>query len=172
MGAKPLNLSLWLSGSVVGLVILMGLVAPLVPYAPEDAVDYGRKLIGPSMAHPFGTDAQGRDVAMRLLKGTEAFFFPAVFAALIAIGIGGVIGAFTGYAQGYVQKIGLGFLQLLDTLPRLVFIILVCAILEPGMWLIALVAGVLFIPVVATLIRRRVEDLASEDYILAYICSC
>jgi peptide/nickel transport system permease protein len=63
----------------------------------------------------------------------------------------------------------LGVLQLIDTLPRLVFIILVCTIMNPAIYLIALVAAVLFIPAIATVIRRRVEALGSEDYILAHV---
>ena len=59
--------------------------------------------------------------------------------------------------------------ELLDTLPRLVFIILVCTIRDPSVMLIAFVAGVLFIPSIATIIRRKVEALGSEDYILAHI---
>lgn len=169
MGGSTLRAGLYLSGSVVALVLLLGLVAPFVPYVPADAVDYDAQLLPPSMAHIFGTDGQGRDVAMRLLKGTEAFFLPGLMAAALATVLGALAGAIAGYVEGPVRTGVIGAMQLIDTLPRLVFIILVCTILNPSIYLIAFVAAVLFIPSIATVIRRRVEALGSEDYILAHI---
>lgn len=169
MGGRGQRFALLTSTMVVLVVVVLGVVAPLVDYDPADAVDYSRQLASPSAAHIFGTDGQGRDVAMRILKGTEAFFLPGLAAAAIAVLIGAFAGAIAGYARGPVRAVTLGALQLLDTLPRLVFIILVCTILNPSIMLISLVAGILFIPTIATVIRRKVETLGSEDYILAHI---
>ncbi|MCA9543045.1 MAG: ABC transporter permease [Myxococcales bacterium] len=151
------------------MVIAIGLVSPLIGYDPAAAVDYEQKLLGPGAGHWLGTDAQGRDVAMRLMKGTEAFFLPGLMAAGIATMAGALLGAIAGYAEGWGRTLVVGFLQLVDTLPRLIFIILVCTILNPSITLIAGVAGVLFIPSIATVIRRKVEALGSEDYILAHV---
>jgi peptide/nickel transport system permease protein len=166
---KFARLGFWLSGLIVLAVIALGCIAPMVPYEPADAVSYDDALVAPSFAHVLGTDEQGRDIAIRLVKGTEAFFLPGLMAAAISIVLGSLTGALTGYATGFFRTAVLGALQLLDTLPRLVFIILVCTIRDPSVMLIAFVAGILFIPTVATVIRRKVESLASEDYILAHI---
>ncbi|MCK6569574.1 ABC transporter permease [Myxococcota bacterium] len=163
------RIGLWLSGAIVLVVVLLGVVAPFIPYEPADAVSYDRVLEVPSVSHVLGTDEQGRDIAMRLVKGTEAFFLPGLMAAGIAVLVGALAGAVAGYATGPVRAVIVGALQLLDTLPRLVFIILVCTIRNPSVTLIAFVAGVLFIPTVAAVIRRKVEALGSEDYILAHI---
>lgn len=169
MGGRGTSFALWLSGAVVGIVLLIGVIAPFVGYDPVSDVDYDAQLLGPSWSHLFGTDAQGRDVAIRLLKGTEAFFLPGLLAAAIAVVGGALAGAVAGYLEGFGRTVVLGLLQLIDTLPRLVFIILVCTILNPSITLISGVAGVLFIPAIATVIRRKVEALASEDYILAHV---
>ncbi len=169
MADSHLRIGLWISGVVVFFICALGLVAPFVTYVPEDAVDYARRLQGPSWSHLLGTDAHGRDVATRILKGTEAFFFPGILAATLATVIGGLAGALAGYSRGIVRGGVTGAMQLIDTLPSLVFIILVCTIFKPSIYLIAVVAGVLFIPAIATLIQRRVEALASEDYILAHL---
>lgn len=166
---KHLRFGLWLSGIIVAVVCLLGVLAPFVPYVPEDAVDYGRRLQAPSWAHLFGTDAHGRDVAFRIFKGTEAFFFPGLIAALIATLCGAAAGAAAGYSSGALRNCVTGAMQLIDTLPSLVFIILVCTIFAPSMYLIAFVTGVLFTPTISTVIQRRVEALGSEDYILAHI---
>lgn len=163
------RIGLWLSGGVVALVVLLGVVASLLNYDAAAAVDYERQLQAPSWAHLLGTDGQGRDVAMRLLVGIRAFFLPGLFAALLSAGVGALAGAYAGYASGWSKRAVLSALQLIDTLPRLVFIILVCTILNPSIALISMIAGFLFIPAIATVIRQKVEALASEDYILAHI---
>lgn len=169
MGGRAGRIGVWVSGAVVAIVIIVGVAAPFIPYDPVTDVDYEARLQPPSAAHPLGTDDQGRDVAMRIVKGTEAFFLPGLMAAALATLLGALAGAVTGYVQGPVRAAVLAGLQLVDTLPRLVFIILVCTILNPSIQLIAFVAAVLFIPANATVIRRKVEALASEDYILAHI---
>lgn len=169
MGDKRLRAGLIASGIVVALVLLMGIIAPFVPYDPAGAVDYDQQLVAPSMEHIFGTDGQGRDVAMRVFKGIEAFFLPGLFAAALATVLGALCGAVAGYAEGWVRNGVIGTMQLIDTLPRLVYIILVCTILDPSIYLIAFVAAILFVPSIATVIRRRVEALGSEDYILAHV---
>lgn len=168
-GSRAERIGLWLSGAVVAVVVLAGIAVLFIHYEPADAVDYDRQLVSPSWDHPLGTDGQGRDVAMRLLMGTRAFFLPGVMAAAIATVIGALAGAFSGYATGPARSAVLGVLQLVDTLPRLVFIILVCTILNPSIGLISVVAGFLFIPAIATVIRQKVETLGSEDYILAHV---
>lgn len=169
MEARSGRLGLWVSGCVVAVVIVAGLAAPLIPYDPVTDVDYSSVLSPPSTAHLFGTDQHGRDVAIRLLKGTEAFFLPGLMAAALATVLGALAGAVAGYFEGPLRSVVLGALQLVDTLPRLVFIILVCTILNPSISLIAFVAAILFVPAIATVIRRKVESLASEDYILAHV---
>ncbi len=166
---RATQLGLYFSGAAVLLMLGAGVVSPFVGYDPAAAVDYDQRLQAPSSAHVFGTDGQGRDVAMRVLKGTEAFFLPGLLAAGIATIIGALAGAITGYVVGPVREAVLWLLQLIDTLPRLVFIILVCTILDPTITLIALVTGILFVPSVATVIQRKVESLGSEDYILAHV---
>ena len=169
MGGRATSLALWSSGVALLALLMLGLVSPLVSYDPAAAVDYSHRLNPPSAGHPFGTDGQGRDVAMRVLKGTEAFFLPGLMAAALAVVVGALAGAITGYVVGPIREAVLWILQLIDTLPRLVFIILVCTILDPSITLIAFVTGVLYIPPVATVIRRKVEALGSEDYILAHL---
>jgi len=170
VGDRGLRIGLWLSGLVVAAVLIAGIAAMLVPYDADEAPNYDNPSAAPTWSHPMGTDVHGRDVAMRVFKGIEAFFVPGLLAATLATLLGALAGAIAGYVVGPLRSLVLGLLQLIDTLPRLVFIILVCTIVdEPSMRLIALVAAVLFVPANATVIRGKVEALGSEDYILANV---
>ena len=163
------SLSLYISVSIVGAVLLCGLVTPFVDYDPVSDVELSRRYLSPSWEHLLGTDGQGRSVALRVLISVEAFFFPGLIAGLIAVIFGSALGATCGYLGGLVGRIIAAGLELVDTLPRMVFLVLVCTIYQPSIALIALVSSVLFIPSVATLVRRRVEALGAEDYILAHM---
>jgi len=159
-----------LSGGVVLLVLLCGLFNPFVDYDPvADAANLSRRFEAPSLEFIFGTDGHGRSIATRLFKAVSAFFFPGLLAGLIAVAFGGVLGALCGYLGGWVSRGILAFLELIDTLPRMVFLVLICTIFPPDIMLIAFVSAILFIPSIATVVRRKVEALGAEDYILAHV---
>ena len=169
MMAKRLRSLRW-SGVIVLLLMLVGFLNPLIGYDPvADVRGEKYSLLAPSFDFPLGTDFQGRNVALRCFKAVEAFFFPGLLSALFAITLGGLLGALIGYRHGWLTRLIAATLELVDTLPRMVFLILLCTIWDPSIALISLVTSLLFVPSVATLIRRRVEALASEDHIQAYI---
>ena len=166
---KNSGLSFKVSSLVVLVVLLCGLINPLVHYDPVLDVNLDRRDLEPSLQFWMGTDGQGRSVAMRLFKGIEAFFFPGLFAGLLAALIGGITGALCGYFGGWIGRSISAVLELVDTLPRMVFLVLVCTIFPPSIMLISLVSSALFIPSIATIVRRKVEALGAEDYILAHV---
>src|SRR5919202_4457949 len=65
---KPLGV---LGGAIVLVLILVAVFAPwLAPY-PYDIGVAGERLQGPTLAHPFGTDANGRDLLSRIIWGAR-----------------------------------------------------------------------------------------------------
>ena len=58
----------------------------------SDAIDYSQGLLGPSLAHPFGTDDLGRDLLARALLGGRVSTAVGVVAVLIAITLGTFVG--------------------------------------------------------------------------------
>ena len=149
------NISLSISLAVVALVMLCGVLTPFIEYDPVSDVELSRRYLPPSLDHLLGTDGQGRSVAFRVFVSVQAFFFPGLIAGLIAVLFGSALGATCGYLGGLIGKVIAAVLELIDTLPRMVFLVLICTIYQPSIGLIALVSSVLFIPSVATLVRRR-----------------
>jgi peptide/nickel transport system permease protein len=159
-----------LSGSVVLIVLICGLLNPLIDYDPvADAANLSRRYEAPSWEFIFGTDGHGRSIATRLFKAVSAFFFPGLIAGVVAVFWGGLLGALCGYLGGWTSRVISVVLELIDTLPRMVFLVLVCTIFPPSITLIAFVSAILFIPSIATVVRRKVESLGAEDYILAHV---
>jgi len=137
------------------------------PVGDVDASQVARNL-GPGWGHLLGSDGNGRSMALLLVKGTEGFFLPGLLAAAIALLLGVTLGALAGYLGGRTDSVITFVTTLIGAFPRLVFLLLVCAIADdPNMFLIGGVLGVLFVPQVAEAIRRRVLALKEEDFIIA-----
>ena len=142
-------------------VVFVGLFMHFVGYDQVDDHNLSRRYLPVSWDYPLGTDGYGRNVLMLLLKGVQAFFIPGVVAALIASILGAALGGLSGTLEGRAKRVLLASLRLLDALPRLVMLILLCSIMEPSMMLIAASVGVLFVPAIARTIQYRVEALAA-----------
>src|SRR2546423_5916955 len=91
--------------AVFALLLLMTLVGPFVYRTPTDAIDYSQGLLGPSLAHPFGTDDLGRDLLARALIGGRVSMAVGVVAVVIAISLGTIIGSLAGVFGGQLDGI-------------------------------------------------------------------
>lgn len=169
----------WLLALAFGLLGLLGLGVPgdLLP------VDMSQRLLLPSVAHPLGTDWLGRDLLLRVLLGTRAFFLPGLAAALIALFVGGSLGALGGYApekealaarcpallvlNSLVSALARLLLQVLQALPRLVSLLLVFAVFGFEPWILALTAGLLYAGELGEALYRRVRTESAEPYVTA-----
>src|SRR5437867_3213398 len=96
--------------AMVGLTVLAflsvaTLIGPLLWPIPYDKVDYGLSLLGPSPTHPFGTDDLGHDLFARALWGGRVSIAVGLTAVFIAITLGILIGAISGYSGGHVDNV-------------------------------------------------------------------
>jgi ABC-type dipeptide/oligopeptide/nickel transport system permease subunit len=167
-----------------GLAVVVGLFALRVaavfidvgPGTPTDA-----PLLGPSAEHWFGTDALGRDLLLRVVDSTEAFFGPGLFACFVALLFGVPAGALVGYrpdvAPATVVRFGL---TIVAAWPQLVLVIVVVAIFtasvdDPAAWsgfrlyLLAAVLGVSFVPQVAGAVGEKVAWFRRERFVEAAV---
>lgn len=79
----------------------------------------------PSWQHPFGTDINGRDILYRVLSGGRISLLVGVCGAAVSLFIGTAYGLISGYAGGRVDAVMMRVVDVLYSVPRLVFI-LVC----------------------------------------------
>ena len=94
------------------------------PYDPL-AVDYGAMLARPSLAHPLGTDAFGRDVLSRIIFGARTALMVGFFSSFIGSTIGAVIGVVSAYFGG---RIDMTIQRLMDVLLSFPIIVLALAV--------------------------------------------
>lgn len=108
------------------LVALIALVGPI--FLPEE---YGEvsalQFAPPSLAHPFGTDLNGRDVLHRTMAGARVSLLVGVCGACISLVVGVTYGLVSGYAGGRLDSAMMRLVEILYAIPRLVIIIVFIA---------------------------------------------
>ena len=80
--------------------------------------------------HIFGTDAHGRDYAIRVIYGTRVSLAVGFFASLIVLAIGALYGSISGYYGGKIDLVMMRIVDIIYSLPDLLMIILLSAVLN------------------------------------------
>jgi ABC-type dipeptide/oligopeptide/nickel transport system permease subunit len=101
------------------------------PYAP-DVPNYINAMKAPSPAHPFGTDATGRDLFSRLMDGAHRSIGAAMLVLVTVFSIGLMLGTIAGLTGGTTDTVIMRIVDIALTLPGLVLAFAVLGILGPG----------------------------------------
>jgi peptide/nickel transport system permease protein/oligopeptide transport system permease protein len=114
---------------IVLTVVLTAVVGPwLSPYAFDQTS--AAQFSSPSWSHWCGTDLFGRDLLTRMLYGARLSLLVAAVGAGVSLVIGVVYGAVSGYAGGRVDNAMMRGVEVLASLPRLIFVIVLIAVLQ------------------------------------------
>jgi len=164
------------AGSLVfSLVLIAILLVPLSPYKPSVS-DIDSRFQPPSMAHPMGTDALGRDLLTRVLYGGRISLTVGILVVTITLSAGVTVGALAGYFGGWIENILMRITDAALTLPAFLVLILLSAILREvespifernNVLVIALVIGMLSWMTFARLVRAVFLTLRQLDYVTA-----
>jgi len=139
----------------------------------------------PSWLHPLGTDLNGRDLALRLLTGLRISLFVGLAGALVSLTLGTLYGLIAGYAGGRLDAWMMRFVDVLYSVPRLIFILILINALNDylqafasardWLWLVQYSRIVILIVALgliewltmARIVRGQVLALKSRPFILA-----
>jgi peptide/nickel transport system permease protein len=130
-------------------------------------VDIANMFLTPSFEHLFGTDFLGRDIFSRIVKGTEAFFLPGIIAIAVSTAFGLGFGIISGFYPRYFSKTIFYFLNLIDSIPRLILILIIIILFNPSIYVIMAFVGITSIPKTASYIKAKVELLKEQRFIEA-----
>ncbi|CAG1771949.1 partial Metal-staphylopine import system permease protein CntC, partial [uncultured bacterium] len=97
----------WLivSGSIILLVVLVAIFAPVLARYDPLKIDPLRVLQSPSPQNPLGTDEFGRDVLSRLIYGAQPSLIVAIGATTLAMVIGVFLGVIAGFFRGWIEQV-------------------------------------------------------------------
>jgi peptide/nickel transport system permease protein len=136
------------------------------PYDPT-ATDVSRRFLGPSLAHPLGTDHLGRDVLSRMLYGTRISLTVGFVAVGFAVTIGIIVGAVAGHFGGWVDNVLMRLVDVVICFPRFFLVLTVVALVKPSLWNIIIVLGLTGWTGTARLIRGEILSLRERDFVVA-----
>lgn len=162
-------------GIVFGLTVLIAILANWVaPWDPNyiDQAHWTGYPLAPGIAgHILGTDENGRDLLSRLIFGARVSLTVAVFAVLMEITIGTVLGALAGYYGGFIDFVIMRVTDVVLSIPLLPLLLVLTAIVAQtsnkaslNFATIVLIIGLLTWPPVARIVRAVFLSLRERDY--------
>ena len=168
-----------ISAVVILLIILVAIFAPIFASATGHGVNQQFRDTGlspdglpkgPSGSFLFGTDDQGRDILVRVAYGARISLLVGVVATLITVAVGAVLGIAAGFFGGIVDTLIARFIDIVLSLPYLLFAISLVSINflgGPGLGIIIFVIAVFSWAAVARIVRGQVLSIREKEYIEA-----
>jgi peptide/nickel transport system permease protein len=135
-------------------------------FRPND-IDLLAMNSGPTARHWFGTDGVGRDVFARVLEGGRISLLVAVASTALSAVIGFLFGAISALAGRWTDAVSMRFVDLVMTLPPVIFLLVLASIAGTGIWPTVFVISLLSWPVLARMIRSRLLELRERDFVMA-----
>lgn len=141
---------------------------PLIRWSPEEAnANVSTYPSPPSSENWLGTDDRGRDVLSRLIYG---FRYSILFAGLVWIlsfALGTMAGAVMGYFGGRTDLVGQRFVEIFDSLPYVLLLLTVIALLGANLFLLVAVAVLLGWMRISLYMRAEFLKLRKREFVEA-----
>ncbi|MFN5203754.1 MAG: ABC transporter permease [Gemmatimonas sp.] len=160
-------------GLVLGLMCLAAVIVPMI--AGEHAREIGDVLgtrLTPPLArdgrgvwHLLGTDAFGRDMAVRIWTGARVSLFVGVAGSALSALLGVALGAVAGWRGGWVDRVIVALGDALLAIPRLVLLLVIAALWSPGLRVVVVVLGLTGWMAVMRLVRADVQGVRVLGYV-------
>ena len=155
-------------GAVILLLeILLTIFAPVIAPYGYNKIDIMSAYQGPSAAHWMGTDDMGRDILSRLLYGGRYSLSMGILAVIISLILGMAVGSIAGYFGGTVDNLIMRFLDIVQSLPGMVLIVVLSTMLGPGYFNTILALAINGIPGYARMLRAQMLKMRENEYIEA-----
>ena len=150
------------------LVVAVALIGPFVaPYPPDQGVEGQLPFSPPSSEAWFGTDDLGRDVLSRFLSGGVSVLVLAGLSTAMGIVLGVAVGLTAAYSRGKLDDLLMRAMDVLLSLPQIVFALVLAATVGPELWLLVLAVGVTTMPRAARVTRGAAVEVVEKDFVRA-----
>lgn len=158
--------------AVAGLVIIVVLI--LLAVFADVFIDYDadciaqdipNRLKGPSAEHWFGTDEFGRDIFARLIYGSRVSLLVGLVSVIVAMFVGGTLGAVAGYYGGTIDNVIMRVMDVLLAVPSILMAITIVAALGTNLIYVMIAIGVSGVPGFARIVRAAVMSVKDQEFV-------
>jgi peptide/nickel transport system permease protein len=161
------NPSALVGGVLVGFFLFLAIFAPFIaPYDPTQG-NLSDSFLPPSPEHWFGTNVQGQDVYSRIIYGSRLTLGIATLSVVIGVSIGATFGAIAGYFRGVADGAIMRGVDIMLSIPGLLFAIAVVTFFGQGVGQIAFAIAIINIPIFARLLRGTMLSVREAEYVVA-----
>ena len=152
---------------ILSIVVLMAILGPVFsPYSYEEQ-NMALRNAGPSAQHFFGTDKMGRDIFVRILYGARISLGVGAVAAFVNLIIGTLYGGIAGYVGGKVDMIMMRVVDIIYSVPSMLYIVLIMLWLGAGVGSIILGISITCWIGMARIVRAEVKSLREQEFTMA-----
>jgi peptide/nickel transport system permease protein len=148
-------------------IVLFCFIGPLIYHTDQVHTDLSQSLCPPSAAHPLGCDNVGYDQLGRLMVGGQTSLEVGFAAAIVAVIIGTLYGAFSGFIGGPVDSFLMRIVDAGLSIPYLMVVIILSVVFHPDKLIMIFVIAVFYWLGVARLVRGETLSLRTREYVQA-----
>ncbi len=152
---------------VLGLIAITAVLVPMFwPHGIEDA-SWESILAPPSFDnwHWFGTDANGRDLLVRVFYGGRISLTIGLLTTMVALVIGVSYGALAGFVGGRTDGFMMRFVDVMYSLPLLFFIIILVTVFGRNIYLVFLAIGAVEWLTMSRIVRGQTLTVKSKEFV-------
>lgn len=148
-------------------ILLFAIFSPIFCKYTYDFQDLSQANQWPSAQHIFGTDNLGRDLFVRTMYGARISLSIGFVASFISLTIGVLYGGISGLLGGKADIIMMRIVDILYSIPSMIYVILLMVIIGPGLKSIFLTLGISYWVGMARIVRGEILKLKHEEFVLA-----
>ena len=162
------ELAFWLSVTWLAIVLFAAVTASWLPLKDELASDISHKLSRPGEnGFVLGSDGLGRDILARIIHGSRVSVIISVFAVLIGIVGGGLLGMSVGMVRGRYERAVMFVTDIALAFPALVILLALLAYAGQSLFIITITIGILSIPRYTRVARANTLTVSEREFVLA-----
>lgn len=115
----------------------------------------------------WGSDSLGRDLFIRVVFGARMSLLVGFAAAIINFFIGVFYGGIAGYIGGRTDNIMMRIVDIISSIPMMLYVILLMVVLEPGLKSIIFAMSITYWVGMARIVRGQVLSLREQEFVMA-----